>query len=233
MARWSQDACLVTDRRRTPTAESGARGPSGAGDILDRRYRALLGETAWNRLPSAIQRRFSRHRPNAAILYSGRVVETRLSRAGRVLAMFCHLIGAPLPDSDGATGVAAVSVIEARDHEGQLWSRTYERPGRFPQVIHSMKRFAGPTGLEEYVGCGIGMALRVSVEDGALLFVSDHYFLEIGRWRMRLPAALEPGRMQILHRDHGDYFTFELRLTHPMFGELLRQLAHFRDVADA
>ncbi len=44
-----------------------------------------------------------------------------------------------------------------------------------------MKRFAGPLGLEEYVSCGVGMALRVQVEQRALGVRSAHYFVRVGQ----------------------------------------------------
>ncbi len=82
------------------------------------------------------------------------------SRSSRVRsARRCRL-------TNGATGPALVAVVEDERLGGQSWTRLYARPGRFPQTIHSAKRFRGPTGLEEYVGYGIGMALRVTVEDG-------------------------------------------------------------------
>ena len=178
-----------------------------------------------------MRRRFSKRlAPDEAIVYRGTVVATELSWAGRVLAFLGRAIGAPLPLSHGATGPSLVTVVEDARLGGQIWTRLYMRSGRFPQAIHSAKRFRGPTGLEEYVGYGIGMALRVTVEEGGLVFRSDHYFLEFGSWRWRWPRALEPGRMEITHREEGGgTFSFRLALAHPLLGRLVHQLAYFQD----
>jgi Domain of unknown function (DUF4166) len=203
----------------------------------DWRFRGLTGATQWATLPDAVQRRFSKRFKRAeAVLYSGHVVETRHNTAGRMLAAFASMIGSPLPLAGDAIGAAAVSVIEDGRTGYQNWTRIYERAGTFPQVVHSMKRFEGPTGLEEYVGRGIGMALRVTVEDQALVFRSEHYFLQLLGRRFRLPHLLEPGVMEIIHRDEPEYrglnraFSFTLKLTHPLFGCLVSQLAYFKEV---
>jgi hypothetical protein len=206
------------------------------GGLVDLRFRALVGEEAWARLPGAVQRRFSKRLgPGEAIVYQGQVTATELTRAGRVLAFLARAIGGPLPLTDGAIGAAVVIVMEDAALGGQSWTRTYARPGRLPQVVHSAKRFSGPTGLEEYVGCGVGMTLRVTVEDGALFFRSERYFLELGRVRAYIPRRLAPGTMEIVHREEADRgaggsaFSFRLLLTHPLCGRLLHQVAYFRD----
>jgi len=181
----------------------------------DLRFRRLLGEAAWAELPESVRRRFSKRlAPGETLIYRGTVVATELSRCGRVLSFLTRLVGSPLPLSDGATGPALVVVTEDPVLGGQSWLRIYSRPGRFPQAIHSAKRFRGPTGLEEYIGCGIGMALQVEVETGTLVFRSSGYFLELGRWRLPLPRVLHPGRMLIAHRDEGGG-RFSFRLTDP------------------
>lgn len=224
---------------RAETEEGPGQAVTASAAILepDRRFRDLLGLAAWSQLPRAVRRRFSKRiKTGEAIIYSGHVVETRMSLAGRILSALAHAIGSPLPGPDGNTGAAAVSVIEDAATGHQNWNRTYERPGRFPQVVHSMKRFAGPTGLEEYVGSGVGMSLVLSVEDGALVFRSAHYFIEAAGLRIRLPRALSPGVMEIVHRDEPDYdelphaFSFRLTLTHPLLGCLVHQLAYFKEV---
>ena len=199
--------------------------------LADLRFRTLIGEAAWARLPEAVCRRFSKClSPEDALVYGGKVVATELSRSGRVLAFLARAIGSPLPLTDGATGPALVVVTEDERLGGQSWTRIYTRPGRCPQTVHSAKRFRGPTGLEEYVGYGIGMALKVAVEDEALVFRSDHYFLTLGGWRMRLPRLLEPGDMCTTHRDErGGTFSFRLTLGHPLLGRLVYQLAYFLD----
>jgi hypothetical protein len=216
-------------RAQTPGGVCDAAG--GTTQVGDLRFRRLLGEAAWAELPEAVCRRFSKClAPGETLIYRGEVVATELSRAGRVLAFLARLIGSPLPLSDGATGPALVVVTEDPALGGQSWLRIYSRPGRFPQAIHSAKRFRGPTGLEEYVGCGIAMALQVSAEAGVLTFRSTGYFLELGRWRLSLPRIVHPGCMLIAHRDEGTgRFSFRLTLTHPSLGRLVHQLAHFSD----
>jgi hypothetical protein len=204
--------------------------------LVDLRFRALVGEEAWSRLPEAVQRRFSKRlSPGEAALYKGHVAATELSRAGRVLSFLARAIGGPLPLTHGATGAAVVIVMEDAALWGQSWTRTYARPGRSPQVVHSAKRFSGPTGLEERVVGGVGMTLRVTVEDGALFFRSERYFLEFGRLRVYLPRWAEPGSMEIVHSEEeargsrDSAFSFRLSLSHPLFGRLLHQIAYFRD----
>lgn len=199
--------------------------------IVDLRFRALVGEEGWGRLPAAVQRRFSKRlAPGAVLVYAGEVIETRLSWWGRVLSFLARAIGAPLPLEDGMAGGATVAVMENPGLGGQSWTRTYARSARFPQVISSVKCFAGPTGLEEHVGCGIGMSLAVSEADGALVFRSVGYFLTVGRMRVSLPYLLTPGDMEIVHRDEGGgAFLFTLALRHRRLGLLVSQTARFRD----
>jgi hypothetical protein len=208
-----------------------AAGPNPPAPIDDIRFRTLVGERAWGELPEAVRRRFSKCLgPSDAVVYQGVVTATRLAPAGRVLSFLARAIGSPLPLTDGATGPAVVIVTEDAGLGGQSWLRIYARPGHFPQAIHSAKRFSGPTGLEEYVGCGIGMALRVSVEEGTLAFRSAGYFLQLAGWRLAIPRFFQPGQMLIVHRDLGSgSFEFSLSLTHRLCGQLVHQVAVFRD----
>jgi len=217
--------------RATAPPTSAAAGQETLPDPTDLRFRALIGEKAWNELPEPVQRRFSKClAPNESVLYRGHVVATELSLAGRVLAFATRIIGSPLPLTNGATGPALVCVTEDESLGGQSWTRIYPRPGRLPQAISSAKRFRGPTGLEEYVGYSIGMTLKISVENSALVFRSDDYFFEVGRLRWRIPKVFHPGCMEIAHREEGNgTFFFRLDLTHPIFGCLVHQLAYFYD----
>ena len=202
-----------------------------ASELGDLRFRTLLGEAAWAALPEAPRARFGKRIADcSAALYAGETVECRMSLAGRILAQVARLIGGPLPLSRDADLPAMVAVTEDAAGGGQIWTRIYGRRRGFPQVINSCKRFAGPTGLEEHIGRGFGIALRVEVKDGALHFIGDHYFVGWRRLRFRIPQWLAPGRLRISHIDcnHG-LFAFVLALRHPWFGELIRQTAMFRE----
>ena len=206
--------------------------PASWTDALgDLRFRALLSAEDWARLPAAVRRRFSRKAAaGQTILFVGRVAETRMTRTGWLAAQLCRLIGGPLPLERGAGLPSIVAITEDMCTEGQVWTRIYARRSGFPQVIHSSKRFAGPTGLEEHVGRGVGMTLRILAEADALVFRSDRYFVEIAGWRLYFPHWLTPGRLTVRHAPVDETrFLFSLAIEHPLFGQILQQSILFEE----
>ena len=199
----------------------------------DHRFRALLSDEDWGRLPVAIWRRFSkRFEDGNTVVYVGEVDEVESSPMGWWLAQAARLIGGPLPTGTETRVPMIVTVTEDAASGGQIWTRICARRDGFPQVIHSAKRFDGPTGLEEYVGFGVSMALRIAVEQEALVFHSVSYALQLGRLRLMLPEWLTPGDLTVTHSDlGGGTFRFTLEIIHPRFGRLIRQSAVFREAA--
>jgi hypothetical protein len=210
-------------------------------ELGDFRLRGLMSETDWASLPLAIRRRFSKRLASGqSIVYTGEILDSWMSRAGWCLAQAARLIGGPLPltrraraaHSQLAAFHVPTVVTVTGGMGGQIWTRLYARRNGFPQVIHSSKRFAGPTGLEEYVGYGVGMTLTVYARDGALVFRSKDYFLQLFGRRFVLPAWLTPGTLYVTHADLPDgKFSFTLQIFHPRLGLILRQMAIFREVA--
>ena len=197
----------------------------------DPRFRSLLSRDEWMMLPEAIRRRFTKRLGvGETAVYTGRIAEVAMSRAGFLLAQIARLIGAPLPLCRDTGAASVVTVTEDQRFGGQVWTRLYARHGRLPQIIHSRKRFSGETGLEEHVGGGIGMSLTLSASDTALTFTSRHYFLAVGDRRLRLSRWLSPGRMTLAHTEiDATHFAFTLDLHHPWLGPLIHQRVVFEE----
>jgi hypothetical protein len=198
----------------------------------DVRFRALLSEADWLSLPVCTRRRFSKRLADGATaIYAGTMVKASFSRLGSALARAALLIGGPLPTGHDVDVPFLVMVTEEMATGGQIWTRICARRRRFPQVIHSSKRFSGPTGIEEYIGFGLSVALRVLVEDRSLLFRSAGYFLQAGRRRIRLPDWITPGTLTVAHADLGEgEFLFTLQIVHPRLGHLIDHAAVFHEV---
>ena len=196
----------------------------------DLRFRALLSDEDWTSLPLPIRRRFTKRLAGGrTVVYAGEIVETRMSASGWCLAQLGRLVGSPLPLSRDANVPSVVTVTEDMATGGQIWTRLYARRRGFPQIIHSAKRFAGPTGIEEYLGRGFSMELEIGVRGGALMFRSERYFFTLFGRRFGLPRWLSPA-MTVTHSECGDgRFEFALEVDHPGLGLLIRQVGVFRE----
>ena len=197
---------------------------------VETRFARLAGES-WMQLPAPIRRRFSRHLADGErIVYLGEVTATHMTLAGRLVAQLARLVGAPLPLE--ASGCVPVTVIVTGSEQlcGQVWTRIYDRGRRFPQVIQSVKQFGGETGLEEIVAHGVGMRLKLTVSDGALVFRSAGYFIRCLGMQLSLPNWLTPGAIEVIHREESSgQFSFSLSVTHLWVGHVIDQIALFRE----
>jgi hypothetical protein len=200
-------------------------------EFVDPRFRALLSVQDWDLLPCAIRRRFSKRLAGGATaIYVGMIDSMRVSPSGRLLAQALRLVGAPLPLHLDTNVPSIVSVTEDLATGGQIWTRLYARRGGFPQIIQSSKRFTGPTGLEEYIGRGITMALVPKATATALIFKSAGYSIRLGRLRLAIPQWLMPGHVTVTHEEvTPEIFRFTLELRHAFFGVLLRQSGLFHE----
>lgn len=199
----------------------------------DLRFRALLPAHDWAALPDAVRRRFSKRvSDGATIVYKGRVTSVFYSRAGWALAQVLRAAGSPLPLCRTAGLETVVTVTEDRASSGQFWTRMFAREYGFPQMIHSVKRFAGSTGIEEALPFGIVIALRLSVEDGSLCFRSAGYALNVAGLRLPLPGFVTPGALTVVHSEiDATTFRFAMTLQHALLGTLLHQEAVYTEEA--
>jgi hypothetical protein len=198
----------------------------------ERRFSDLLSNSDWNALSPAVRQRFSKRIGGArAAAFVGEIVEAHLAPVGLLFAQLARVVGAPLP-LRAETGVPAiVTVTEDRSTGGQIWTRLYGSRVGLPQVIHTAKQFAGPTGLEEILGHGFGMSLVVSVENGAIFFRSVRYFVRAFGHEWNVPRILRPGSLTVAHiEETGRRFAFTLDIVHPVFGRIVHQRATFQEV---
>ena len=195
-------------------------------------FQRLLGPAAWASLPAAVQTRFRMHAADFRCRYDGDMV-VRASWAGRLIAQLCRLIGTPLAPWTGEAVETGVDVWLDRDG-ALVWDRTYRFPGHGPVQVSSRKLANARGDLLEVVRGGLGMALDVSAEDGALHFRSTRYFLDVGGLRLTIPGLATPGRAHVIHRDEGGgRFRFTLHFNHPWLGETLFQEGIFADPKEA
>lgn len=189
---------------------------------------ALLGPSAWRRLPEAVQRRFSPG--HAEAVYAGSI-DLQCSRIGRVFAALSRLLGSPLTPAC-RTGVAATVRVHHDGRGGVVWERRFGPGGPDTAIVRSTKELGPDGGLFERTDGGLGMALSVFEHQGSLVFESRRYELALGGRRIRVPALLTPGTCRVTHTDLGEgRFRFTMEMTHPLWGRTFHQTGVFADPA--
>lgn len=200
--------------------------PAHPATALD--LQAMVGATAWARLPAAVQRRFGT--AHADVSYEGHM-DLRCSLVGHVYAALTRAWGGPLTHIN-TTALPATVRVSGNGCGGVVWERCFHTgiDNGTGRTVRSTKEL-GPDGrLLERTDGGLAMSLEVLEEDGALVFRSHRFWWVRGRLRIPVPALLTPGTCRVAHTDlGGGQFRFTLSMVHPWWGETFHQSGVFTD----
>jgi hypothetical protein len=187
--------------------------------------RAVLGATAWERLPPAVRERFADHAES--VTYAGSYEVVRANLPGRLFAWLGLLFGMPVTPRGGEHVEARVRVIPGE--HGVLWNREYFWPSGSCDRVRSTKVVGDDARLVERLPARLCMPLLTYVMGGVLHFVSTGYYFDLGfGLKLWLPRLLSPGITHVEHIDLGHgWFRFTMAVTHPWFGEMFFQTGRF------
>lgn len=190
-------------------------------------FEEVLGED-WRRLGPVIRRHyFLRAFSNDAICVKGVMHEVEHSAIARLLLPFARIVGALVPYR--GRDVPIEVHYAARPDDGTLhWDRVFHFSGRKPFHFRSHMQQIGPNRVIEFVRFGVGMQLRVTAEDGALVFRDEGYVWRLFGHDLPLPVGLFLGAGYIEERPIDERsFSMRMTLKHPLFGELFRYSGRF------
>lgn len=188
--------------------------------------RRSLGKVAWNKLHSAIRVRFM---PSLTASKS-------LLFKGNMQWVYCSPIGALIARLLQRFSILPGVCEQGLDFDFRIFlenggikkeRRYYLSP---TETFIFTSRFSEHPKLHEEFAGGFGMFLKLSEENGELIFRDDGYFFKLGKWRLSLPRWLSVGSFELLHRNIDQHrFQVIIRVAHPILGTLFYQRGEFYD----
>jgi hypothetical protein len=104
-----------------------------------------------------------------------------------------------------------------------FWRREITAPNGRTIIFKSRMEYQQANELIEYIGYGFGLFLKVTVEDGKLVYRSNGHLWQIGKIRIQIPDALMLGHSTIMETAVSDNeFELDFRIRHPWFGDTYR-----------
>ena len=137
-----------------------------------------------------------------------------------------HRFGALIP----RRGHALPTTVEKRLREGSYrWTRTTRFPDDREIQFHSRWQHADGNELVEFINRFLGLRMAVHVAGERLYFEGRHIILRLGRWQLPIPESLALGHTTIVESAlDNEHFEMDIRLTHPLFGQVYRYSGIFR-----
>ena len=114
------------------------------------------------------------------------------------------------------------------DQQAMFWHRRFQFPRDREAIFASHMVYLGGDEIIEYVRFGLGIRMRLSVDDGALVYRSNGYQWDLGSFKLRFPDWLALGAGEIREAGLSDNsFEMAFVMRHPLFGRTFSYAGRF------
>jgi len=191
-------------------------------------FKLILGNQ-WNDLGEVIQKHyFLRSYSNDHICVTGVMGEINHSFLAKLLIPFGMLFGALVPYK-GKDIPIEVNYHTKNVNGNIYWDRVFMFPGKRPYHFRSFMQPAKNNDVVEYVRFGVGMRLKVTAEQGSLVFRNNGYIWRVANICIPIPLHLIIGTAYIEECPiDSTRFSMKMELKHPLFGTLFQYRGKFR-----
>ena len=171
----------------------------------------------WDQLPAVTQRHYSVPRDSNTCLKGN--MEIGYPSYLFSLISLIHLCGG-LVSRRGKHVETLVEKTISAQNETLNWKRTLTYPDGKKDYFYSQMVYLQDHELIETVRFGFGLRLRVSVENGDLVYRSNGHIWQYGSLRLTFPDWLVLGKATIIeHAISDQQFRLDFSIKHPLWGK--------------
>ena len=130
-----------------------------------------------------------------------------------------RLFGALVPYRGSDIPTEVKNWTQQDNVQAMFWHRTLQFPGKPLTEFKSRMEYAGGDEIIEYVRFGLGIRMRMSVEEGALVFTSVGYVWDAGISQLSIPTWAILGDAKIIEKAVSEKaFYIDFSMDHPLLG---------------
>ncbi|MCF6257608.1 MAG: DUF4166 domain-containing protein [Gammaproteobacteria bacterium] len=178
-----------------------------------------LGEN-WEKLADIIKQHYdiTPGKPSN-MLIKGVMDEVYHSAIAKLFILPGRIFGALVPYKGKNIPTEVRNWTTSDNRKAMFWHRTLAFPGKPPVIFESRMEHIKDDEIIEYVRYGMGIRMRISVKDSALIFNSIGYVWQLGKIKIPIPTWAILGNAEIIEKAiSDDQFFIDFQITHPLFG---------------
>ncbi|NOY73487.1 MAG: DUF4166 domain-containing protein, partial [Gammaproteobacteria bacterium] len=178
-----------------------------------------LGEN-WEKLADIIKQHYdiTPGKPSN-MLIKGVMDEVYHSAIAKLFILPGRIFGALVPYKGKNIPTEVRNWTTSDNHKAMFWHRTLAFPGKPPVIFESRMEHIKDDEIIEYVRYGMGIRMRISVKDSALIFNSIGYVWQLGKIKIPIPTWAILGNAEIIEKAiSDDQFFIDFQIIHPLFG---------------
>lgn len=183
----------------------------------------------WDKLHPLVRQHYDiRPGSSSELIIKGIMDEVYHSKIAKLFLLPGRLFGALVPYKGTQVPTTVINRTKHGNHKAMFWFRTLKFPNKPEVIFESRMEYDKDDSIIEYVKLGLGIKMKMSVNNGVLVFTSRSYTWNIGPLKLNIPTWLILGHATIIEKAlSDDVFFINFEMTHPWFGKTFSYSGEF------